>query len=201
MIRVPLSFPLWQMGDQGFGVKLWAGWQCPDWVLHYRLPFLSPKSWTFLEEEPVSELQDSGGEKENCPQPPLLDKHPRSQFSDAHQPEWPLGAQALSDKQVPTRLLAAEEVPQMGGLKGADRMAPRGKPCPGADDDGWKPFSLPPRHVAWQNLIPPHLSTHRTGRSCHSLSPPPSSVQPQFWQMAFWLKKKNKKAARLPATE
>ena len=83
MLRVPLSLPLWQMGDRGFGVKLWAGWQCSDCVLHYRLPFLSPKSWTFLEEEPVSELQDSGGEKKNCLQPPLLGQHPRSQFSDA----------------------------------------------------------------------------------------------------------------------
>ena len=42
-----------------------------------------------------------------------MGQHPRSQFSNVHQLEWLLGAQALSDKQVPTRLLAAEEVPQI----------------------------------------------------------------------------------------
>lgn len=63
-----------------------------------------------------------------------------SLFSDAQQPEWPLGAQAPSDKQLPTRLLAADEVPRMGDLPGPDRRSsgqtpvPRAKQRPEADD-------------------------------------------------------------------
>lgn len=36
--------------------------------------------------------------------------------SASHRPEWRLRAQVLSDKQGPTRLLAAEEALQMGEL-------------------------------------------------------------------------------------
>lgn len=49
--------------------------------------------------------------------PPLSSKPLR--VSATPQPGWLLRAQVLSDKQGPTRLLAAEEVPQMGGLPAA----------------------------------------------------------------------------------
>ena len=63
-----------------------------------------------------------------------------SLFPDAQQPERLLGTQAPSDKQLPTRLLAADEVPQTGDLPGPDRRSsgqppvPRAKQRPAADD-------------------------------------------------------------------
>lgn len=115
MIRVPLSFPLWQIGDQGFGVKLWAGWQCPDWVLHYRLPVLSPKLNIPRGRACFRTSRTLEGEgKTSSSLPCWANIHAPSSLTPTSQNgRWELRLFLIN--KVPTRLFGWEEVPQMGG--------------------------------------------------------------------------------------
>lgn len=185
--------PTFTGGRPRFGVKPRAGWQHQTGYRlqsHQPTPLHVPQELT-VPKGPVPELP--GGGKKYCHWSPFLG------VGTCLQPEWPQELRLLLFNRPPPVFWLQRKSP-MGELPVliGPPTVPRAQPLLGPTR---REASFTSHPDTWPNFTSscPICPLARTGPGC--LSREPFSVRLLFWQKAYWPKKKNKKAARLPVTE